>query len=106
MGKKDLQVVAYVVAWMADNGIHPVDNPNWVRAYEGVQGSCANYRKVVLGEIKPVRNPLGEPELAVYVDYTAQSEAGEDLCDFTLHETRYVRLVDLKNYLQQRGWCC
>lgn len=105
MAKKDLQIVAETVAWMTENGITPVEHPNWVRAYEGFQGSIANFRKVTLGEIKPVNNPpLGEPELAVYVDYTAQSESGEDLCDFTIHETRYVRLVDLKNYLQNKGW--
>lgn len=104
MAKKDLQLVADTVAYLASVGIVPARDPNWHRAYEGVRGSIANFKKVVLGEIKQLHDPAGDAVLGVYVDYTAESEAGEDLCDFSIHETRYVRLVDLKNYLENRGW--
>lgn len=104
MAKKDLKLVAKTVAYLASVGIVPVAEPNWHRAYEGKRGSVANFKKVILGEIKQMHNSCGEVVLGVYVDYTAESEAGEDLCDYSIHETRNVRLEDLRNYLENRGW--
>lgn len=104
MDKHALKLVAETVAYLASVGITPVDNPDWSRAYEGKQGSCANFRTVILGEIAPVKDPLGNPTLAVLVRYHAERESGEDLCDFVESDRRYVRLKDLKNYLDNKGW--
>lgn len=104
MDKKTLKLVADTVAYLAGLGIVPAEHPTAFKAYEGAQGSCANFRKITLGEIAPVRDPLGEPVLAVLVNYHAERESGEDLCDFVESDRRYVRLVDLKNYLDNKGW--
>lgn len=104
MYKKELKLVADTVAYLASVGIVPAKEPNAFKAYEGAQGSCANFKKITLGEIAPVRDPLGNPQLAVLVNYHAERESGEDLCDFVESDRRYVRLVDLKNYLSNKGW--
>ena len=104
MTKTDLRLVADTVAYLTSVGITPVREPNRHKAYEGKQGSCSNFRTITLGEIAPVRDPLGDSVLAVLVNYHAASESGEDLCDFVESDRRYVRLVDLKNYLSNKGW--
>ena len=104
MPKKDLELVAKTVAYLVSVGITPAEHPSWDCAYTGARGSCSNFKKITLGEIKPVKDPLGDPVLAVYVDYHAERESGEDLCDFIESERRYVALKDLKNYLDNKGW--
>lgn len=100
---KNIQLVADVVSQLAELGITAVENPSAFRAYEGAWGSIANYKKVTLGEIRELQDPLGNVHLGVRVRYEALRESGEDLCDYDIKEARYVALDKLMDYLAERG---
>lgn len=100
---KNIALVGQVVSQLAELGIIAIENPSTFRAYEGVWGSIANYKKVTLGGIRMLRYPDGSTTLGVFVSYEAHKESGEDLCDYNIKESRYVALDKLMSYLAERG---
>lgn len=100
---KNIALVAQVVAELTEMGITAVEKPSAFRAYEGAWGSISNYVKVILGEIRELQDPLGNVHLGVYVRYEAFRESGEDLCDFSIRETRNILLDRLVDYLAEKG---
>ncbi len=44
------------------------------------------------------------PVLAVLVEYEANSESGEDLCDRYIKERHYVPVAELFDWLAERGF--
>lgn len=104
MTPEQINTITTTVANLVEMGIRPVTTPTEFKAYYGCTGSIANNKSITLGRIKEMRNPLGEPSLGVFVRYEAESESGEDYCDYTIKETRNVPLTELTEYLRQRGF--
>ena len=100
---KNIELVADVVSKLAELGITAVEKPNDFCAYQGAWGSISNYKKVIVGRIREMHDPLGNPRLGVFVKYEALSESGEDFCDFNATEARNVPLETLLPYLEERG---
>ena len=99
----DIEKAKYFIERLNRIGITPIENPTDYHAYIGQYGSVANYKKVTLGKLKYVSDPCGDKHLGVFVNYIAASEAGEDLCDYYIHEKRTLTIDDLFDWLKQRG---
>ena len=101
MNQTDL--VAETVAKLAQLGITLVENPTDYHAYEGAWGSIANYKKVTIGRIRELKMPNDSTTLGAFVRYEALRESGDDLCDYSVSETRTVSLDRLIDYLAEKG---
>lgn len=100
--KYDEYEIRNAVAILVNNGFVPV-NKGQFNNLKLEQGSIANCLSITLGDFVTIKDPIGNEHTACFVKYERLKESGEDCEDFTMKETRYVKLEKLTEYLISKG---